>query len=77
MKVEWRLKDGDHVSSKTVVGTIQGSARSLLMAERVALNFVQRMSGIATATAEMTSAVKVLLERLNQALGIWLPELVS
>ena len=38
-------------------GVVRGSARSILVAERVALNFMQRMSGIATATAEMVAAM--------------------
>lgn len=37
-------------------GSIQGSARSILVAERICLNFMQRMSGIATATAAMVAA---------------------
>jgi len=50
VEVEWHLADGDLVESGTVVGTIKGSARSILQAERLALNFLQRMSGIATLT---------------------------
>ena len=38
---------------------MRGPARSLLTAERVALNFLQRMSGIATATRAMVDAVQV------------------
>ena len=38
---------------------VHGPARSLLTAERVALNFLQRMSGIATATRAMVDAVQV------------------
>jgi nicotinate-nucleotide pyrophosphorylase (carboxylating) len=37
-------------------GELTGCARSILVAERVALNFMQRMSGIATATAAMVAA---------------------
>jgi nicotinate-nucleotide pyrophosphorylase (carboxylating) len=43
-------RDGQQVSSGTVVATAEGSARALLGGERTALNFLQRMSGIATAT---------------------------
>src|SRR6202007_299959 len=39
------------------LATIDGPARSVLQAERIALNFVQRMSGIATLTAQYVSAV--------------------
>ena len=38
---------------------VMGTARSVLLAERIALNFMQRMSGIATATRAMVLAVKV------------------
>ena len=41
----------------TVLATVDGPARAILQAERVALNFVQRMSGIATLTAQYVSAV--------------------
>jgi len=51
VRVEWKMKDGDHVQQGTVFGTARGSARSLLQAERLVLNLMQRMSGIATATA--------------------------
>ncbi len=48
--------DGDRVQKGQEFGRIQGSARSILVAERICLNFMQRMSGIATATADMVSA---------------------
>jgi nicotinate-nucleotide pyrophosphorylase (carboxylating) len=44
--------DGDAVEAGTNVLTIQGAARDILSAERTALNFIQRMSGVATITAE-------------------------
>ncbi|MDQ6950156.1 MAG: carboxylating nicotinate-nucleotide diphosphorylase [Mariprofundales bacterium] len=46
----WPLRDGQAVQGGDVVATITGSARSILSAERVALNFLQHLSGIATAT---------------------------
>ena len=45
------LKDGDRLSPKDVVARIEGPARALLAAERVALNYLGHLSGIATATA--------------------------
>ncbi|HNG04620.1 MAG TPA: nicotinate-nucleotide diphosphorylase (carboxylating), partial [Nitrospira sp.] len=45
------VKDGSAVKSGTTVLTVQGDVRSLLMAERVAVNFLQQLSGIATLTA--------------------------
>eukprot|EP00798_Chlamydomonas_sp_ICE-L_P010110 gene10110-8012_t len=53
LKVTWTAKDGDEVTSGTYFGTVTGSARSILVAERVALNFMQRMSGVASATKKM------------------------
>jgi nicotinate-nucleotide pyrophosphorylase (carboxylating) len=46
------VSDGDAVSAGQRVAVITGPARGILKAERVALNFLQRMSGIATLTAE-------------------------
>lgn len=48
--------DGSAVDAMTTVLIIKGSAQSLLTAERTALNFIQRMSGVATITAEYTKA---------------------
>ena len=58
LSVTWTAKDGDRVASGTRFGTVKGSARSILIAERIALNFTQRMSGIATATAAMVEQLK-------------------
>ncbi len=48
---EKKVCDGDRVDNGTVLASITGNAGKLLKAERVALNFMQRMSGIATMTA--------------------------
>lgn len=45
-----KIEDGAHVTPGQVVATIRGNARAILTAERVALNFMGRMSGIATLT---------------------------
>lgn len=50
--------DGSRVSPRTPVIFLSGHARGLLSAERVALNFVQRLSGIATLTAKYVEAVQ-------------------
>jgi nicotinate-nucleotide pyrophosphorylase (carboxylating) len=49
---EARMQDGDVVQPGDVMAVVSGSARGLLTAERTALNFMQRMSGIATMTAQ-------------------------
>jgi nicotinate-nucleotide pyrophosphorylase (carboxylating) len=48
--------DGDRCPAGTIVATVSGSARALLTAERTALNFLQRLSGIATATRRYVDA---------------------
>jgi nicotinate-nucleotide pyrophosphorylase (carboxylating) len=50
--------DGGRVSRGTVLLRVEGPARALLGAERVALNFVQRLSGIATLTARFVAATR-------------------
>ncbi|MDP6039198.1 MAG: carboxylating nicotinate-nucleotide diphosphorylase [Candidatus Latescibacteria bacterium] len=52
------MADGDPVVEGNVLAEVSGSARGLLTGERVALNFLQRMSGIATMTAQFVEAVK-------------------
>lgn len=54
---EARARDGDAVTPGTPLATILGPARGLLTAERVALNFAQRLSGVATLTARYVAAV--------------------
>lgn len=49
--------DGDLVKKGTIIATLQGDAADLLMGERVALNLMQRMSGIATLTSAFVAAV--------------------
>ena len=48
----FRIHDGDRFAKGDILATIEGSARGVLQAERVALNFVQRLCGIATMTAK-------------------------
>jgi nicotinate-nucleotide pyrophosphorylase (carboxylating) len=57
-KVKVRVKDGARVYPGRVLLTISGSARSIMAAERTALNFLQRMSGIATMTKAFVNKVK-------------------
>ncbi len=51
------VKDGDKVDKGDLLLEISGSYRALLTGERLALNFLQRMSGIATLTAECVSTI--------------------
>jgi nicotinate-nucleotide pyrophosphorylase (carboxylating) len=51
------VTDGTSVKTRTAIAELAGPARSLLTAERVALNLIQRLSGVATATARYVEAV--------------------
>jgi len=51
LTIDVHVGDGDEFAAGDVLASVSGSARSILTAERVALNFTQRMSGIATLTA--------------------------
>jgi nicotinate-nucleotide pyrophosphorylase (carboxylating) len=51
------VHDGESFAASTVLATIEGPAQGILQAERIGLNFTQRMSGIATMTAQYVSAV--------------------
>ncbi|AEG58541.1 carboxylating nicotinate-nucleotide diphosphorylase [Desulforamulus ruminis] len=54
-----RIQDGTWVEPGTVVAEVEGDARAILTGERLALNFLQRMSGIATRTAALVEKVKL------------------
>ena len=58
LAVTWAARDGDRLEAGTVFGTVEGRARSILTAERLTLNLVQRMGGIATAAARMAQAAR-------------------
>ena len=51
------VSDGDAVEAGTPIAEVQGSAKTILIGERTALNFLQRLSGIATLTAQFVEVV--------------------
>lgn len=51
------VRDGDTVTAGTPIAEVQGVAKTILIGERTALNFLQRLSGIATLTSEFVAAV--------------------
>lgn len=55
--IDWQLRDGDRVTAGAVICRLEGVARAMVSAERSALNFLQLLSGTATATAAYVSAV--------------------
>ncbi|HXU74087.1 MAG TPA: carboxylating nicotinate-nucleotide diphosphorylase [Polyangia bacterium] len=52
-----RLEDGAHADKGAIVAVVEGRTRGLLSAERTALNFLQRLSGVATLTRRFVDAV--------------------
>lgn len=58
VRIDWRAADGDAVRPETVVCELHGPARPLLTGERTALNFLQMLSGVATATRRYVERVK-------------------
>lgn len=58
VKFTARVEDGEKVSSGTSIAMVDGSARAILAAERVALNILMRMSGIATETRRLVEKVR-------------------
>ncbi len=59
-KLNWNLavRDGTFVGPMTLIGTVTGPLQSILIAERTALNFLQRMSGVATLTRQYVDAIE-------------------
>ena len=58
LEVEILIPDGSRVSNGALLMRVEGKARSILTAERTALNFLQRLSGVATLTAKHADVVK-------------------
>jgi nicotinate-nucleotide pyrophosphorylase (carboxylating) len=57
LKIKILIEDGSTVTVGDIVLTVEGSSRSILKTERLVLNFMQRMSGIATKTAKLNSLI--------------------
>lgn len=58
VRLQWHAGEGDKVAPGTLCVSIDGRMRSILKAERTALNFIQRMSGIATLTGQYVDRVR-------------------
>ena len=59
------VKDGEAVKAGPHLGTVRGDIRVLLSGERTALNYLQRMSGIATYTHEMAELLKLVAVKIT------------
>lgn len=57
IRIEWLVQEGDQVAANQTLCHITGKARTLLMAERCALNFLQMLSGTATVTRQYVEAI--------------------
>jgi len=64
VNVEVFLKDGQHVMPMDIAFIVEGKIRALLKAERLLLNIMQRMSGIATTTSKYAERLKGLKTRI-------------
>jgi len=58
VRIDWRCEEGDRLAKGTIAATLVGHNRSLVTAERASLNFLQTLSGTATATAAYVDAVR-------------------
>lgn len=58
VKIKFYYKDGDLIKKGDKIADLEGTAKDLLMGERLALNYIQRMSGIATETKRYQDAIK-------------------
>ena len=58
VQIDWRVAEGDRVRAGTVLAILHGRTRALVSAERTSLNFMQTLSGTATATAAHVEAVR-------------------
>jgi len=56
--IDWKVNEGDAVAAGSVLVVVSGNARALLTAERTALNFLQALSAVATATRPYVEAVR-------------------
>lgn len=64
LEIEIKAADGDRIQPGTVLCTLKGSVKGILAGERVALNFLQRLSGIATLTSKYVGAISHTTTRL-------------
>jgi nicotinate-nucleotide pyrophosphorylase (carboxylating) len=67
LHVTWLVSDGGNVGPGGVIGRVEGPLRSLLTAERTALNFLCHLSGVATATSRYVDAARAA----NPSTRIW------
>lgn len=57
IKIDWQVQDAEQVTASQVLCTLSGSSRAIISAERVALNFLQTLSGVATQTRMLVDKI--------------------
>ena len=67
VKIKFNVKDGDKIKKGWIVAEVTGSALAVLKGERLALNFIGRMSGIATETKKIVDKCKKINPNINIA----------
>lgn len=65
LEFDQKVSDGDRVEAGRVLAIVQGNTRSILSSERTALNFLARMSGVATQTALLVDAIEGTAARIS------------
>tara|TARA_R110002072_G_scaffold249089_3_gene408072 strand:+ start:1888 stop:2724 length:837 start_codon:yes stop_codon:yes gene_type:complete len=63
-QIHFLIKDGDTIKPGDIAFTVEGSMQSILRAERLSLNILQRMSGVASHTARLTNLLKGLKTKI-------------
>jgi len=58
IQINWNVNDGERLQANQIVCTLEGKARTMLTGERTALNFLQLLSGTATATSEYAALLQ-------------------
>ena len=66
-KTEFKVKNGDSVKNRTIVALVNGTARSILKGERLAINIIGRMSGIATETRRLVDICRSINPNVSVA----------
>ncbi|SMN16240.1 Quinolinate phosphoribosyltransferase [decarboxylating] [uncultured Candidatus Thioglobus sp.] len=78
IQIEWQLSDGDNIQKNQVLCTLSGTSRAIISAERVALNFLQTLSAVATQTQYLVGKIAhtnaQLLDTRKTIPGLRLPQ---
>ncbi|QKJ68119.1 carboxylating nicotinate-nucleotide diphosphorylase [Deefgea piscis] len=65
IQIEWKVAEGEYIAAGQIICELQGNTRSLLTAERSALNFLQTLSAVATETHRYVEAVQGTVAKVH------------